>query len=239
MERKTDKRQRILVAARAAVLRKGFGATSIEELCVEVDITKSGFFYHFKDKNALARALLIDHMAEEKRRFDEIFDAGRDLSDDPLQAFLISLKLLARLIDDLPNGHPGCLVATYCYQERLFDREVRELNRKSVLAWRERFRRSLEEIVCAYSPRESVDLYDLADMVSAILEGGIVISRALAEPAVLSRQILLLRKMLKMLFKPDARAKAPPCAVAGAKVTSYSGLSGSHWETRTAPLAFS
>ena len=37
------------------MLAKGFGATSIEEVIAEAGLTKSGFFYHFKDKNALAR----------------------------------------------------------------------------------------------------------------------------------------------------------------------------------------
>ena len=47
-------RERILEIAEAAVLAKGFGATSIEEVIAEAGLTKSGFFYHFKDKNALA-----------------------------------------------------------------------------------------------------------------------------------------------------------------------------------------
>ncbi len=42
-------RERILELAEAAVLEKGFAATSIEELIVAAGITKSGFFYHFKD----------------------------------------------------------------------------------------------------------------------------------------------------------------------------------------------
>ena len=53
-----DTRERILDAAEAAVLEKGFAATSIEELIAAVGITKSGFFYHFKDKGELAKALL-------------------------------------------------------------------------------------------------------------------------------------------------------------------------------------
>ena len=44
-------RERILDVAEAAVLEKGFAATSIEELITAVGITKSGFLYHFKDKN--------------------------------------------------------------------------------------------------------------------------------------------------------------------------------------------
>ena len=32
--------------------------------------------------------------------------------------------MLSELLADLPGGHPGCLIASYCYQDRLFDREV-------------------------------------------------------------------------------------------------------------------
>ena len=42
--------ERILDRAEVAVLDKGFAATSIDELIAAVGITKSGFFYHFKDK---------------------------------------------------------------------------------------------------------------------------------------------------------------------------------------------
>ena len=37
------------------MLAKGFAATSIEELIAAAGITKSGFFYHFKDKGELAK----------------------------------------------------------------------------------------------------------------------------------------------------------------------------------------
>ena len=51
-------RERLLDLAEEAVLQKGFGATTIEELIVQAGITKSGFFYHFRDKGDLAQALL-------------------------------------------------------------------------------------------------------------------------------------------------------------------------------------
>jgi AcrR family transcriptional regulator len=89
-------RERILEIAEAAVLTKGFGATSIEEVIAEAGLTKSGFFYHFKDKNALAREMVRRYVATNDRLFDEIFARGNQLSDDPLQAFLISLKLLPK-----------------------------------------------------------------------------------------------------------------------------------------------
>lgn len=195
-------RDRIMDIAETSVLTKGFGATSIEEIIVEAAITKSGFFYHFKGKNELARALLNRYIEREDAILDELFDRAAELHDDPLHAFLIGLKLFSEMMHDLPNGHPGCLVATICYNERLFDHEIREKNRITVLSWRSRFKDTLLEIAEIYPANEPIDLDDLADMVSTVVEGGIVMSKALQEPAILARQILLLRSYIKMLFLP-------------------------------------
>ena len=196
-------RERILEIAEAAVLAKGFGATSIDEVIVEAGITKSGFFYHFKDKSELAGEMVRRYVETNDRLFDEIFGRGRQLSDDPLQAFLIGLKLLAEIMADLPNGHPGCLIASICYQERLFDREIRDLNAKAVEGWNVRFLGYLEEIAAVHPPREPVRLADVADMLSCVIDGGIIMSKALNDPRRLERQVLAFRAFVKLLFAPS------------------------------------
>jgi AcrR family transcriptional regulator len=195
-------RERILEIAESAVLAKGFGATSIDEVIVEAGLTKSGFFYHFKDKNALAREMVRRYVETNDKLFDDIFARGAELSDDPLQAFLISLKLLAEIMADLPNGHPGCLIASICYQERLFDREVRDLTADSVRSWNARFRAIFEGIAAVHPPREPVDLDDLAEMMSCIVDGGIIMSKTLNDPRRLERQILTFRTCVKLIFSP-------------------------------------
>ncbi|MBJ3774546.1 TetR/AcrR family transcriptional regulator [Acuticoccus mangrovi] len=201
-------RERILDIAEASVLAKGFGATSIEEIIAEAELTKSGFFYHFRDKNALARALLQRYLDTEEALLDEVFAAAAGMSDDPLERFLAGLTGLAEMMRDLPAGHPGCLVATICYSERMFDREVRELNRAAVLGWRARFLAVLDEIAERHPPRERVDLRALADMISNTVEGGIVLSKALGQPPVLAEQILLLRSYLGLLFGASPQPSA-------------------------------
>ncbi|TCL76089.1 TetR/AcrR family transcriptional regulator [Rhizobium sp. BK251] len=202
MRKGEETRVRILDVAEAAVLSKGFGGTSIDELIAETGITKSGFFYHFHDKNELAKALLERYIENDNRIYDEIFGRARELMDDPLQSFLLGLKLLSELLADLPNGHPGCLVAVICVHERAFDREIQEINREAALTWRRRFRGMFEEIMAVYEPRVDLDVDQLADMVSTVIEGGIVISKALREPTGLAEQILVFRSFVKMLFKP-------------------------------------
>lgn len=202
MSRGEETRKRILDAAQQPILLKGFEATSIDEIVADARITKSGFFYHFPDKNALAIALIERHIEVEDRMFDEIFDRARELSDDPLQCLLIGLRLLAELIEDLPNGHPGCIVATAAYQDRLFNQEVRDANRRAVLNWRNRFRRYFEQILDTYEFTDDVNIDMLADMVSSILEGGLIMARAMDDPRVTAQQILMLRSYLKLLFRP-------------------------------------
>jgi TetR/AcrR family transcriptional regulator, transcriptional repressor for nem operon len=195
-----DTRERILDAAEAAVLDKGFAATSIDELIAAVGITKGGFFYHFKDKGELAEALLVRYIERENALFDDLFARADALNDDPLHGFLIGLEMLADLMADLPNGHPGCLVASFCYQDRLFDKEVRDLNAAAVLGWRKRFRERLDLIAARHQPRIDVDLDDVADMLSVIADGGIILSKVVHDKAALPRQMLLYRDYVRAIF---------------------------------------
>lgn len=193
-------RDRLLDLAEAAILQKGFAATSIEELVAGAEISRSGFFYHFKDKGQLAKALLLRYVARDRAILDDIFARGDALNDDPLHGFLVGLRLFAEMTASLPEAHPGCLVAAICYQEQLFDREIRAINRDAVLAWRTRFRARFDAIVPLYPPRIAVDLDDLADMASAIVDGGITLSKTLREPLLLSRQVTLYRAFIRAVF---------------------------------------
>src|SRR6187549_536526 len=183
-----DTRERLLAHAEAAVLAKGFAATSIDEIIAAVGITKSGFFYHFKDKSDLAKALMLRYLAHDKAVLDDLFRRADELNDDPLHGFLVGLKLFAEMLGNLPEAHPGCLAASFCYQDQLFNREIRRLNAEGMLAWRIRFRERLDVIAKRYPPRHAVDLDALADMIATLVEGGLILGRALNDITILPRQ---------------------------------------------------
>ncbi len=193
-------RDRILDLAYDAIIHKGFAATSIEELVEAAGITKGGFFYHFRDKNDLARQLLERFIKEDEAIQDTLEQRARSLSEDPLQSFLIFLNLYAEMLDNLPEHHPGCLVASMTYQDRLYDAEVRRLNEGALLAWRSRFSRWLDEIAAVHPPRAPFDSEALADQVTVIVEGAIIFAKALGQPALMGRQMRLFRDSVKLLF---------------------------------------
>jgi TetR/AcrR family transcriptional regulator, transcriptional repressor for nem operon len=195
-------RDRLLDLAEQLVLQKGFASTSIEELIAGVGITKSGFFYHFKDKNDLARALMTRYLEADEQVLNDIFNRAAELHDDPLHSFLIGLKLFAEMMAKVHDVHPGCLAASVCYQDQLFDQQIRQMNAEGMLAWRKRFRAQLGIIADRYPPRIEIDLDTMADMMMALVEGGIILSKVLKDNRALPAQILHFRNYVRLAFEP-------------------------------------
>ena len=200
MGKSAETKERICAIAESAILQKGFAATSIDEIIAEAEITKSGFFYHFKDKMDLARSLALRYIEQDTLFFEELFAQAGELSDDPLQRFLIFIKLFGKAMDEMHSTHPGCLVASYCYQDYLFNDEIRRLNREGMLAWRRMFRAHLDEIAAVYPMKVEIDLDDLADTVSVMVEGGIVLAKVLDQNTILSRQANIYHNFIRMVF---------------------------------------
>jgi TetR/AcrR family transcriptional regulator, transcriptional repressor for nem operon len=197
---RTHTRERILAVAHDAIIDKGFDATTVEEISAAVGISRAGFFYHFPDKNALARALIERQIIEEGAMVAEIVARASDLSDDPLQQMLIMMRLMAERYVEIPGGYAGCILAAATYQDRYFDAEVKAANRRALLAWRERFRGYFDRIAAVHPPREPVDAGDMADMLNAVIEGGMILARGMGDPQVLVRQVLLARQLVKGIY---------------------------------------
>ena len=193
-------RERILDIAYEAIVEKGFAATSIEELVEAAGITKSGFFYHFRDKNDMARQLFDRFLSEDEKIIETLEGRARELSDDPLQSLLIFLNLYAQMMDDMETLHPGCMVASVTYQERLFDSEMKKMNVDYLLRTRQRFADWLKEIVELHPPKMEADLDALADHLTIIVEGAIIYAKALRDPDMMGRQTRLFRSHIKLLF---------------------------------------
>lgn len=213
MKRGTATREKILDIAKSAVLAKGFQATSIDEIIAEAGITKSGFFYHFRDKNELARALVRRFRDQVEAALEDTFGRAGELTDDPLQKFLIGLKLFAELVAEDHRDGSGCIIASICYQERLFDREVMSSIRDFSQSWRQRFQGYLSDIAKQYELAPGIDLDDLSDMLACIIDGAIIMARVNNDHRFIERQVLAYRAHVRMAF-PAVRVVVPQRPVA-------------------------
>jgi AcrR family transcriptional regulator len=193
-------KDQILTAAERLILERGYSGTSIEQIISESAITKGGFFYHFDGKSDLARNLIRRYLEQDAVFFQGLFDRAGELTEDPLQQLLIFLKLMAEAMADLPASHPGCLVASFTYESHQFDTEIRDLNAQGILSWRRLFRDQLARVSEKYPMKIEQDLGTLADMLTAVIEGGIVVSRCVDDKDVLPAQLLQYRNYIRLLF---------------------------------------
>jgi len=199
-KRGEDRREKILAVSEAIILQKGFSATSIEDILQEAHLTKGGFFYHFPGKAELAKALVQRYLDTDELFFQGLSNRANFLSEDPLQQMLIFINLMAEAMENHEDVHPGCLVASFTYESQQVDDEVKALIKTGTLRWRAMFRDKLESISAVYQPKLDVSLEEVADLLSSIIEGGIILSRVLHDKMVLVAQLKQYRNYIRLLF---------------------------------------
>src|SRR5688572_3769766 len=193
-------RERILDAAQALILDHGYGATTVDAGVTRAGITKGAFFHHFGSKADLARALVERYALLDRQLLERHVERAHRLASDPLQQFLILIGLYEEEFEALTDPVPGCLFASYIYENKLFDAETLAVLRESTLMWRAVAKEMLEKVAAAHPPRVPVDLESLADLFYALTEGSFIMTKTLGDKTLLARHTRHLRNYLELLF---------------------------------------
>lgn len=201
MNKETEStRTKILNAAQAQILNTGFGGTTIDSIINHAGVSKGAFFHYFSSKEELGHTLVKRYAEADIEHLEKTFAKAEGLSDDPLQQLLIFVKLFEQEMETLSEPYPGCLYASYLQQSGLFNQEIMEIIRDSMLKWRLRVRQKLEEITEQHPPKKDVDLESLSDMLLVVFEGAFVLSQSLKESQTVARQLSHYHSYLKLLF---------------------------------------
>lgn len=197
----TATRKRIMDAAEALVLDRGFAGTTVDDVVAAAEVTKGAFFHHFPSKHALAAALMDRYVELDVGHLEDTMARAESLSRDPLQQLLLFVGLYRELFADLDAPYPGCLMASYTYEAGLFDEDIRAVITGNMQTWHERIRAKLDEVVAAHPPRVEIDLESLADTLTVVVEGAFIVSRVQQDPGGPAAQLGHLRTYLSLLFE--------------------------------------
>lgn len=193
-------RDRIMDTAEELILERGYGGVSIDSIIDRLGITKGAFFHHFKNKQALAEALL-KRFGDQDLALNENFRArAQKLSRDPLQQMLIYIGLFEEMFDSMTEPFPGCLFASYTYELQQFDEGTRKYIADSVRHWRADLQGWFDTIMEQYTPKLPVDSASLADGLNAVLEGAFIMSKAVGEPGIIVQQLRHYKNYIELLF---------------------------------------
>lgn len=58
-------RRRLLKAAKALFLLKGFAAVTVDDICLAADVSKGGFYHHFSDKESIFLEVASEELTRE------------------------------------------------------------------------------------------------------------------------------------------------------------------------------
>lgn len=196
-------RTAILDAAEELILDQGFAGTPVDDVTSAAGVTKGAFFHHFPTKQDLAQALIERYATADLGHLEGKMRRAEELSTDPLQQLLVFVGLFREEAETLTQPYPGCLMGSYCYEAGLFDLETLGVISRTMRTWRERLLAKLREAAEAHPPRRDVDLESLADQITVVFEGSYILSKVLADPAVVAAQLAHHRTYLELLFAPE------------------------------------
>jgi TetR/AcrR family transcriptional regulator, transcriptional repressor for nem operon len=190
-----EARARLIEAARSLVRRKGFAATSVDDLCAAAGVTKGAFFHHFASKEALGVALVDDWTEMTGVMFAS---HPYNFKDDPLDRVFAYLDLRRELLGQ-PLPEFSCVAGTTVQETYESSPPIREAAARSIRSGFAHVQRHLEQALAAH-PVPGVTAESLAQQFQVAVQGGIILAKALNDPAPAREAYDHLERYLRLLF---------------------------------------
>ena len=193
-KRPNPARERILEATTTLLLDRGYGATSVDEICRAAGVTKGGLFYHFDSKETLVSAAV-------ERFFAALVAAGEaaraDTGSRPFEALDAYVESLPVLIEG-PLLTRGCLLGAMSLQTSESHPAVWASAQHALGEWRA----GLVSLIGAAAAERAVevDSAGLADGLLAAVEGGLLLERSGVSTGAAVAAVNHFRHYLSQLF---------------------------------------
>lgn len=195
MPRKTDKRIRLIEAAKALIHQQGFNLTTLADIAQEADVPLGNVYYYFKTKEAIGVAVIEKRAQEWTERL-----ASWSQHSDPLTRIM---ALLQYSLEDLETtARYGCPVGGLCQELGKQGGPLADLAAKllhDMLKWS-------EEQFGKLGFTEKAASYAL-DLISSI-QGVFLLTHTFKDPKLAQKQAEHLQTWLETITSRKAEAPA-------------------------------
>ena len=190
----------LLDAAHAVVRRKGWSATSVDELCAAAGVTKGALFHHFASKEALGVAAAQQWTDRAQRLIFELPDYLT--IEDPLDRVLGHIDFRMAMIAG-PAEDYSCFVGTMVQEAFATSDALREASGASITAYGERLAQDFKQAIDRYGIADGITALGVAYHVQAVLQGAFVLAKAKGDPAYARDTVAHLKRYVSMLFAKE------------------------------------
>lgn len=199
-------RSKLLDAAIEIIRKKGYAATSVDELCARAGVTKGAFFHHFPSKDSLAVAA-VNQWTDNATEFFAAAPYHR--FDDPLDRVLGYLDFRkAMLGGDVADF--TCLAGTMVQEAYGTHPDIRQACGASIGNHAATVESDIADAMKRYRLRAPWTAQSLALHTQAVLQGAFILAKTEGDAAMAQTSIDHLRRYIELLFrrprkKPDRK----------------------------------
>ncbi|WP_406076667.1 TetR family transcriptional regulator C-terminal domain-containing protein [Micromonospora sp. NBC_00858] len=202
MGRTSDARNKILDSAATLIEQRGYSALGVAEICAAAGVPKGSFYYFFESKQALARTVIDEHWATQRRQWEQLLGS----EGDPLRRLrdlFEATEEIQRAGQQKAGVVAGCLFGNLALE---LSNQAEEIRRRLQEIFEEQIN-LIEQVVVEAKERglagSSVDTHEAARSIVAQIEGRVLLAKLLNDPAQLET---LWRNCLDLLqVPPEAR----------------------------------
>ena len=191
--------RKLIEATTLLMLRQGFNATTVDEICAEAGVTKGSFFYHCENKEDIGQAVVRTwgefgqsmygdawkQPGEPLEEIHRLFDIMDGITRRPEPC----VCLVGMLTQELSGEHPG--FRTGC---------ARELD-----TWAEMFRSRLEAAKRQLKPAINFDPAEVAWFLNSLWQGSMLVGKARQSTELIRTNLRLARNYVDSLFADPIR----------------------------------
>jgi TetR/AcrR family transcriptional repressor of nem operon len=197
-------RQKLLEAAMSRIRGNGYSATTVDQLCADAGVTKGGFFYHFKSKDALALAAADYWTAANALQLEE---ASYHRHSDPLDRVLSYLDFRKAMFKrKIPEF--TCLFGTMVQEVYESHPEICKVCGAGIVGHAKTIEADIAAAMKMHRIRATWTAASLALYTQAVLQGAIILAKATGNAQIAESTIDHLRQYLELLFGRSRGKKA-------------------------------
>lgn len=199
-----DARTRLLEAARDVIRRKGFAATSVDEVCQLAAVTKGSFFHCFKSKDALGVAV-ARHWAETTSAF--FAGAPYHAPKDPLDRVLAYVAFRRSILTG-ELAETTCLVGTMVQEVFATSPAIRDACGDSIFGHAATLEADIAAAMKARRITADFTAESLARYTQTVIQGAFVLAKAADDLAMARESLDHLDRYIRLLFSRSKRHEA-------------------------------
>ncbi len=184
-------RAKILETARDLFLARNYGAVGTKEICQSAGINKGTLYHYFPSKSVLLATVIVDYAEEFSLAFAEI--AESKIAPDKKIAAIFEVAESANREWQLLHGKTqGCLVGNMTLELGSEEYNVQAASLMALKLWKAKIRPILTEYRSAHGasvPDSKIAIDAAADLLIAMLQGGLLLCKAYNDPSRISAMV--------------------------------------------------